>query len=35
MHGNHALAEAGLSREQPVWRENDFINDAFLGVLAK
>ena len=30
-----ALVAAGLLREQPVWRENYFINDAFLGVLAK
>ncbi|MEO7546938.1 MAG: Fic family protein, partial [Ramlibacter sp.] len=30
-----ALVQAGLLREQPVWRENYFINDAFVAVLAK
>ena len=30
-----ALVEAGLLREQAVWRENYFINDAFFDVLAK
>jgi Fic family protein len=30
-----ALVKAGLLREQPVWRENYFINDAFVAVLAK
>jgi Fic family protein len=30
-----ALVEAGLLREQPVWRENYFINDAFFEVLVK
>jgi len=30
-----ALVEAGLLREQPVWRENYYINDAFVGVLAQ
>lgn len=30
-----ALVGAGLLREQPVWRENYFINDAFFEVLVK
>lgn len=30
-----ALTQAGLLREQPVWRENYFINDAFVAVLGK
>jgi hypothetical protein len=28
-----ALVGAGLLREQSVWRENYFINDAFFGIL--
>lgn len=30
-----ALTEAGLLREQSVWRDNYFINDAFVAVLAR
>ncbi len=30
-----ALVEAGLLREQAVWRDNYFINDAFVAVLSK